>query len=156
MRFPLLALRGEKGGQNTNRNRRGSGQSKPKPLPVATAVLRLNLTSVKLSGDGFIRVYAFGDALSDRWPEDKIVWSRCYSRYPEKMAELALVAEHSVGAGDKTLTIDDPALAEFIAKSADQSITLILTGSKGIEQVAMASKEHGSKPPPTLVLGLTE
>ena len=103
-----------------------------------------------------IRVYALGDSVSDRWPEDKIAWSLSLSESPEKMGKLDLVAEHQVGRDDETVLISDPALAEFIAKSAERSITLILTGSDGNELVTMASKEDGAKAPPTLVLGLTE
>ncbi|MEO1616795.1 MAG: serine/threonine-protein kinase [Planctomycetota bacterium] len=100
-----------------------------------------------------VRVYGFDDRVSNIWPEDKIVWSNSLSS--EGVGSLPLLAEKRIEPGEKNIRIESSELAQFIGDSNNRSVTLILTGQSGTEQITFASKES-SQAPPTLTLGINE
>ncbi|QDV83093.1 serine/threonine protein kinase [Planctomycetes bacterium TBK1r] len=153
MRFPILSLRGNQGGgQPVNRNR-GRGKE-PEPLPVVTAELQLSLTSAEREADTTVRVYGFSNEISDVWPEMKIVWNNSFSS--QDLENIPLLAEKTIRPEDKSLSISSDLLAKFVAEANHRSVTLIVTGSSGNEQLTFGSKESDSLDPPTLILGLSE
>lgn len=153
LRFPLLSVQGDgaRGGAN---NRRKAGGQNEKQLPVVTAELKLQLVDSPRPGEATMRVYGISDAVSDVWPENKIAWGNSFSS--EGLEKFPLLAEHKIGRNDKTISISNDTLAEFVAKANHRSVTLILTGSSGNELFTIASKEDVGIEPPALILGLKE
>ncbi|QDV43055.1 Serine/threonine-protein kinase Pkn1 [Stieleria neptunia] len=153
MRFPILSLRGNQGGgQPVNRNR---GKAKePEPLPVVTAELQLSPTSAERKADATVRVYGFSNEISDVWPEMKIVWNNSFSS--QDLETIPLLAEKTIRPEDTSLSISSDLLAKFVAEAGHRSVTLIVTGSSGNEQLSFGSKESDQLDPPTLILGLSE
>ncbi|MCS7465942.1 protein kinase [Stieleria sp. ICT_E10.1] len=153
MRFPILSLRGNQGGgQPVNRNR--ARAKEPEPLPVVTAELELSLTSAERKADVTVRVYGFSNEISDLWPEMKIVWNNSFSSH--ELKDIPLLAEKTIRPEDKSLSISSDRLAKFVAEADHRSVTLIVTGSSGNEQLSFGSKESDLLDPPTLILGLSE
>jgi hypothetical protein len=151
LRFPLSSLDGGKAQENS-RNRRG-GQSKRGKRPVVRAQLKLEVAKFKSPGAVNVRVYGLADAVSDLWPEQRLVWSNSLSEADLK--GLQKLAEQSISGSEKYLTVESDALNEFVATASQRSVTFVLTGSTGNEWVEFASKEQSGRSAPTLTVGLS-
>jgi serine/threonine protein kinase len=153
LRFPIDTLAGGNG-QNSNRNR-GARGTKDRLLPVETADLVLALGPAKRPVKATIRLYGLNQSVSDAWREVNLTWNKSLSA--GSLEPLPILAEQEIGPQDRTLTISNQRLADFIAESNQQTVTFILTGGPTRDElVSFVSKEDGGQPPPTLILGLTE
>ncbi|WP_436714797.1 serine/threonine-protein kinase [Roseiconus lacunae] len=150
LRFPLASIGGGQAGQQRSGRPRNRQQENNR-LPVKKAAVRLSLIE-PVEDEATVQLFGLNDPVSDIWPEGKIVWSNSISA--AGLDELPKLGSATVTPTTREIVISDPALAEFLAANQNKTATLILTGSRGNEQVSLASKEDSSRDPPRLVLGL--
>jgi hypothetical protein len=151
LRFPLTELRGRPSSAGrSGRTRPGPGGSKP--ASVATAELRLQILENESAGPATLHLYGLSEAISDVWPENRLVWANSLSA--KSLSELPKLGETRISPQADALVISGKPLAEFVAQASHRSVTLILTGSSGNELITFASKERVGQNAPTLVLGL--
>ncbi|TWU05556.1 serine/threonine-protein kinase [Stieleria varia] len=157
LRFNLDPLRG---GSDTSENfaqanRRQGNKKEADEVPLASASLLMEFNMPQRPVGATLRVFGFDDPRSDIWPEDRLVWTNSLSN--EGLEALTPLAEITVGSSDSNvLLIQSQPLTDFLSKSKNRTITLIVTGELGNAAVSFASRENSDTQPPTLTADVIE
>jgi hypothetical protein len=106
-----------------------------------------------------VEVFGLAESLDHTWVENEITWNNAPANntsnhdFTEDATMLGSFVVDQLPAG-ATVTFSDPNLADFINSDSDNQITLLLrrTTGNGSHNLAFASKENTSYPPPILTM----